>query len=78
MDADKFAIVLPVIIGGLVCKIVEEMCVSDDEGFESLYNSELYAALANEKTKLWTCSIPRLFDIYQQSVESGKLELPDY
>ena len=78
MDANKFAAILPVIIGGLVNKIVEETQVQDDEAFEKLYNSELYTEPEREETKLWTCSVPRLYEFYQQSIKTGKLEIPDY
>ena len=78
MEKNKFAVILPVVVGGLVNKIIEKTHVSDDAAFEKLYNSELYAALEREETKLWTCSVPKLIEIYQREIETGKLELPDY
>ena len=78
MDANKFAIVLPVIIGGLVNKIIEETRVKDDEAFEALYNTELYDELAREETKLWTYSVPMLYELYLENIKTGKLELADY
>ena len=78
MDPNKFAVVLPVIVGGLVCKIMEEEKISDNEAFVNLYNSELYATLEQENTKVWTMSVPRLYEIYRKSKEAGFLELPDY
>ena len=78
MEKDKFAALMPVIVGGLANKIIEETRVSEDEAFEKLYNSELYAALENEGTKVWTYSIPKLFDLYQSEIIAGSLELPEY
>ena len=78
MEKNKFAAVLPVVVGGLVNKIIEEMNVSDEEALEMLYNSELYAALETEETKVWTYSIPKLIELYQNEIKTGKLELPDY
>ena len=78
MDKSKFAAILPVVVGGLVNKIIEEMNVSDEEALEMLYNSELYAALETEKTKVWTYSVPKLIELYQNEIKTGKLELPDY
>ena len=78
MEKSKFAAVLPVIIGGLANKIIEETHVSEDKAFEGLYNSELYAALEKEETKVWTYSVPKLFDLFHTEVKSGKLELPEY
>ena len=78
MEKNKFAVVLPVIVGGLVNKIMEETHISDDEAFEKLYNSELYAALETEETKVWTYSVPKLIWLYLNEIKTGKLELPDY
>ena len=78
MDKNKFEAIMPIIIGGLVNKIIEEAHLSEDEAFEKLYNSELYIALENEKTKVWTYSIPRLFYLFQNEMETGILVLPDY
>ena len=78
MENNKFAAILPVVVGGLVNKIIEETHISDDEAFEKLYNSELYAALETEETKVWTYSIPKLIELYQNEIKTGKLELPDY
>ena len=78
MDKSKFAAILPVVVGGLVNKIIEEMNVSDEEALDLLYNSELYAALETEETKVWTYSVPKLIELYQNEIKTGKLELPDY
>ena len=78
MDKDKFAALMPVIVGGLAIKIIEETHVSENEALEKLYNSELYTALENEKTKVWTYSVPKLFDLYQNEINTGSLELPEY
>ena len=78
MEKNKFAVVIPVIIGGLVNKIMEEFRISDDEAFEKLYNSELYAALETEETKLWTYSVTKLAELYKKEIKTGKLEIPDY
>lgn len=78
MESNKFAAILPILVGGLVRKIVEATGQGEDETFEKLYASELYAALENEETKVWTYSVPKLFDLYQSEITMGKLELPEY
>lgn len=77
MEKNKFAAILPIVVGGLVNKIIEETYVSEDEAFDRLYNSELYAALENEETKVWTYSVPKLFELYQNEIKTGNLELPE-
>ena len=78
MEKDKFAAIFPVLIGGLTNKIIEETHISEDEAFKKLYNSELYAALENERTKVWTYSVPMLYDLYETEITTGKLDLPEY
>jgi hypothetical protein len=78
MEKDKFAAILPIIIGGLANKIIEETGASEDEAFDVLYNSALYSALEDEETKIWTYSVPRLFDLCQKEIAAGELELPEY
>ena len=65
------------IVGGLANKIIEETHAGEDEAFKMLYNSELYVLLENEKTKVWTYSVPQLFDLFQNEINIGILEFPD-
>jgi hypothetical protein len=78
VEKNKFAAILPILVGGLTNKIIAETGVSEDEAFDKLYNSELYATLENEETKVWTYSVPKLFDLYQAEITTGKLDLPEY
>jgi len=78
MEKEKFAAFLPIIVGALANKIIEETQVAEDVAFDKLYNSALYAALEKEETKVWTYSVPKLFDLYQSEIATGKLELPEY
>ena len=78
MDNAKFAAILPVLVGSLTSHIIEKTNISQEEAFDKLYNSNLYTMLENEKTKVWTYSVPMLFDLYQNEMTTGKLELPDY
>jgi len=78
MEKNKFAAILPILIGGLVNKIIEESAIGEDEAFEKFYSSELYAVLENEETKVWTYSVPKLFDLYHEEMTTGELILPEY
>ena len=78
MEKDKFAAILPIVVGGLVNKIIDEMNVSEEEALDKLYNSELYTSLEKEETKVWTYSVPKLFELYRTEISTGALVLPDY
>ena len=78
MEKTKFSVLLPIIVGGLASKIMDEMNIGEDEAIDRLYYSELYAELENEETKVWTYSVPKLFDLFQTEINTGKLALPEY
>jgi hypothetical protein len=78
MEKSLFATILPILIGGLVNMIIDETGINEDEAFERLYNSKLYASIENEETKVWTYSVPMLFDLFQTEEATGFLELPEY
>ena len=77
MENKKFAAILPVIVSGLVNKIIEETNIKEDEAFEKLYNSKLYNMLETEETKVWHYSVPMLYDLYKDEMTTGELVLPD-
>jgi len=78
MEKDKFAAIMPILIGGLANKIIAETGIGEDEAFEKLYNTKLYAAIEKEETKVWTFSVPMLYDLYHTEITTGKLEFPEY
>ena len=78
MDKAKFDALLPLIIASLMQKIIERKNISQDEAFLQLYSSQLYCALDNEKTKVWHYSTEKLFQLFEEDMTVGKLELPEY
>jgi len=78
MDKAKFEALLPLIVASLMQKIVERKNISQDEAFLRLYSSRLYCALDNEKTKVWYYSAEKLYQLFEEEITSGKLELPEY
>jgi len=78
MNKEKFAAILPILIGGLANKIAIETNMDDNEVFETLYTSKLYEFLEIEETKVWTYSVPLLFSLLQDELNTGVLVLPEY
>ena len=77
MEKNMFASILPILVGGLVNKIIEETHTDEDVAFKSLYSSKLYELLENEETKVWNFSVPMLFDLYQEEMTTGSFMLPE-
>ena len=78
MDKAKFEALLPLIVAALMQKIVERKKISHDEAFSQLYGSQLYSSLDDEKTKVWHYSTEKLYELLEEEIVTGKLELPDY
>jgi hypothetical protein len=78
MDKNKFEALLPLIVAALVQKVIEQKKISQDEAFSLVYNSSLYFFLENEQTKVWYYSAEKLFRLFDEEFNTGKLELPEY
>ena len=78
MDREKFAIVMPVLINGLIDIIINKTDLNEDDVFEKLYNSKLYEMIEREETKVWTYSVPMLFDLFMEEITLGNFNLPEY
>ena len=76
MEKNKFAAILPVIVGGLIAKILNELDITETEAFDKLYGSALYSFLEQEETKIWQYSVPKLFELWENEIKTGKLTLP--
>lgn len=78
MDKNIFDAILPIIIASLTDKIMTHYNLTEDKALIDLYETELYAALENEQTKVWQYSVEKLFDLYKNEKQNGSLELPEY
>ena len=78
MNKEKFEALLPLIVAALIQKILEQKKISQDEAFSRLYGSRLYSLLNEEQTKVWHCSVGKLFLLFEEEMATGKIELPEY
>jgi hypothetical protein len=76
MDKSKFDAVFPIICSALVEKIVTELKISDKDAVTQLYSSRLYEMLEREETKVWQYSTEKLFELFLEERNSGKISFP--
>jgi len=65
----------------LIPGILEELNIPNDKVVEFLdkfYRSRLFDLLKEENTAVWHLSARALADIYQEELETGKLNIPEY
>jgi hypothetical protein len=78
MENEQFDTLLPAIVAVLSVKIVERQQLTQEDAIARLYASEVYAALENEKTKVWHYSVEKLYALFTDEQSIGKLDLPEY
>jgi hypothetical protein len=69
--------VIAMITPGIINLLMENRRFSLEEASEVLYNSQLYAALENEKTKVWRLGYPLLYDLLEEELATGKITFPE-
>lgn len=69
--------VLAMITPGIVNLLMENRGLSLEEASDLLYNSQLYKALEDEKTKVWRLGYPLLYDLLEEELATGKITFPE-
>lgn len=77
MNPSQFAAIMPYISADHVGMIAEKENISENAAITKLYNSELYAILEQEDTKVWHYSTHMLYSLLKQEETTGKIEFPD-
>ena len=78
MNEEKYSALLSMAIVPLVVDIiVREEHMSDVEAINVFYQSETYALLEKEETKIWHYSPLTIYHIWKTERKTGKIELPE-
>jgi hypothetical protein len=78
MEKKEFELVLQTVSSGLTAKIIEETGLDEDAAIEKLYSSTLYLFLEQENTKVWYYSVPKLYELFDSELKTGRLVLPEF
>jgi len=69
--------VIAMITPGIISLLMERRRLSLEEASGVLYNSQLYKALEDEKTKMWRLGYPILYDLLEEELTTGKITFPE-
>jgi hypothetical protein len=69
--------VIALITPGILKLLMDNRSLSLIEASDVLYNSQLYKALEDEKTKVWRLSYPLLYDLLEEELTTGKITYPE-
>lgn len=77
MDQKKFEAMLILIVPAVVHLIIENYGYSEVDASRSFYESQVYALLEQENTKLWHLSPLTLFNMYDEERKTGVITFPE-
>lgn len=76
MNEEKFSALIGLIVPQIVHLIVEKYSCDEISATQEFYNSEVYALLEKEDTKLWHFSPLTLFNMFIEEKETGEFYIP--
>lgn len=77
MNEEKFSALIGLIEPQIVHLIVEKYSCDEISATQEFYNSEVYALLEEEDTKLWHFSPLTLFNMFIEEKETGEFYIPE-
>lgn len=77
MSQEQFAAMMPYICADLVKIIVQKQNITEEAAIYKLYDSQLYAILEKEETKVWQYSSQMLYSLLEQEEQTGTIQFPD-
>ncbi|MDR1649965.1 MAG: hypothetical protein LBR71_06860 [Synergistaceae bacterium] len=77
MNSAQLPSLLAVINPRVIQTLMNNRGVNSKEAGRAFYNSELYAMLENEESKLWHLSAETLYDLLEQELNTGKIDYPE-
>lgn len=77
MRAEKFTVMLELIVPQIIQLITDNIKISNKEAADLLYNSELYEMLETEESKLWHFSAPTLYSLLDEEIKTGRITYPE-
>lgn len=69
--------ILTLIVPPLIVLIAEKQKIDELQATEELYQSELYALLETEDTKLWHLSPLTLYEMFAEEKQTGRITFPE-
>lgn len=77
MDKEQFIAMMPYITDDLAAMIAEKQNLSETDAVTKLYDSQLYAFLEQEDTKVWQYSTDMLYSLFEEEQRMGTITFPD-
>jgi len=77
MTPEKLSALLAVLNPSVVQLLIKNRGLTNIEATKLFYNSELYAMLENETSKLWHLSPLTLYELLEEELTTGSINYPE-
>lgn len=77
MNANQLSSYIAVLAPRVLTLVTERKKVSELEAIRLFYNSEVYATLEKEETKLWRLSAETLYTLLDEELTTGSITYPE-
>ena len=77
MEEKKLTVMLELIIPQVIQLIMDNRKLSNKNATDLFYNSEVYAMLEKEESKLWHLSALTLYNLLDEEITMGKITYPE-
>ena len=77
MSREQFDAMMPYITDHLAAMIAQRQSISETDAVTRLYDSQLYALLEQEDTKIWQYSTEMLYALFEEELRTGNITFPD-
>lgn len=77
MEDKKFDAIMTILVPQVIQLIVENYHTDEINASKAFYESESYALLEQEDTKIWHLSPLSIFNMFDEEQKTGVLEIPE-
>ncbi|MCL2007897.1 MAG: hypothetical protein FWG77_07395 [Treponema sp.] len=77
MNPEKLSALLAILNPAIIEIIMKNKGLNCIEATKLFYNSDLYAMLENEASKLWHLSALTLYELFEEELETGHINYPE-
>jgi len=69
--------IVAIITPGILGLLQKNRGLNLADASDTLYNSQLYKALEDEKTKIWRLGYHQLYDLLEEELATGQITFPE-
>ena len=77
MNSEKLSALLTVLNPPIIQMIMEKRGITNVDATKLFYNSDVYAMIENEASKLWHLSPLTLYELFEEELSVGIINYPE-